>query len=66
MATFMYFMVYNLILTTSKLLVVTWLDSTYSEWQFMLTDVALAMLMVSSPGPILIVYSVYIAYIIYI
>lgn len=47
MATFMYFMIYNLTLTTSKMLAVIWMDSTYAEWQFMLTDVALAMIMVS-------------------
>ncbi|CAK9110236.1 unnamed protein product [Durusdinium trenchii] len=47
MATFMYFMIYNLTLTTSKMAAVAWLDSTYAEWQFMLTDVALAMVMVS-------------------
>lgn len=39
MATFMYFMIYNLTLTTSKMLAVIWMDSTYAEWQFMLTDV---------------------------
>eukprot|EP00435_Cladocopium_sp_Y103_P063182 s248_g24.t1 len=47
MATFMYFMIYNLTLTTSKMLAVIWMDSTYAEWQFMLTDVALAMVMVT-------------------
>lgn len=47
MATFMYFMIYNLTLTTSKMLSVLWMDSTFAEWQFMLTDVALAMVMVS-------------------
>eukprot|EP00437_Effrenium_voratum_P027608 CAMPEP_0181411004 /NCGR_PEP_ID=MMETSP1110-20121109/7641_1 /TAXON_ID=174948 /ORGANISM="Symbiodinium sp., Strain CCMP421" /LENGTH=1321 /DNA_ID=CAMNT_0023533589 /DNA_START=112 /DNA_END=4077 /DNA_ORIENTATION=- len=47
MATFMYFMVYNLTLTSSKIAVITWTDSTYSEWQFIMTDVGLAMIMVS-------------------
>lgn len=35
MATFMYFMIYNLTLTTSKMAAVAWLDSTYAEWQLL-------------------------------
>ena len=52
MATFMYFMVYNLTLTSSKIAVITWTDSTYSEWQFIMTDVGLAMIMVSPFGKV--------------
>lgn len=47
MATFIYFMIYNLMLTSTKLAVLTWTDSTFAEWQFILTDVGLAMVMVS-------------------
>eukprot|EP00439_Symbiodinium_sp_Y106_P039537 s1359_g4.t2 len=47
MATFIYFMIYNLMLTSTKLAVLTWTDSTFAEWQFILTDVGLAMIMVS-------------------
>ncbi|OLQ15175.1 Vacuolar cation-transporting ATPase YPK9 [Symbiodinium microadriaticum] len=45
MATFIYFMIYNLMLTSTKLAVLTW-----TEWQFILTDVGLAMVMVSRHG----------------
>jgi len=47
MATYQFFMVYNLCLTSSKLLLVIWLDFLYSEWQFVFTDITLAMFMVS-------------------
>jgi len=47
LATFQFFIVYNLSMTSSKLLLVCWLDFTYSEWQFVFTDIILAMVMVS-------------------
>ena len=31
MATFIYFMIYNLMLTSTKLAVLTWTDSTFAE-----------------------------------
>eukprot|EP00440_Ansanella_granifera_P051896 gb/GFBE01056266.1/.p1 GENE.gb/GFBE01056266.1/~~gb/GFBE01056266.1/.p1 ORF type:complete len:1328 (+),score=229.68 gb/GFBE01056266.1/:1-3984(+) len=48
MATFIFFMVYNLIVTSSKIMMVMWMDITYSEWQFIVTDVGLAMIMIST------------------
>lgn len=47
MATFMYFMIYNLTMTTSKVLQTCVFDFTYGEWMFISTDIGLGMLMIT-------------------